>query len=117
MSAQSFEMDLGPAVIHIDNNNYFFNQGEVRWNSRYFYFRCKYAYAEFVEYHSDDWVENPEVKQINAWGMDYPQEVISHHEVYKLFWHLVVSEDPERLQNCAKWQAENVVPQIKGEDK
>jgi hypothetical protein len=117
MSEQIFEMDLGPAVIYIDNNNYFFNQGEVRWNNRYFYFRCKYSYAEFVEYPSDDWVENPEIKEIKRWGMDYPQEVITHHEIYKLFWHLVASEDPERLDSCRKWAAENLKPLIKGGQK
>jgi hypothetical protein len=97
LKAEVFEMDATPAEITI-YGNYFLTQGDVYWRNRYFYFRLKHSYASFTEYESENWVKEPQ-DEINEWGMDYPQDEVTSKEVAKLFWHLVVTKDPEYLQN------------------
>ena len=118
LKTEVFPMDATPAEITI-YGNWFLTQGDVKWRDRYFYFRLKSAYASFTEYESDDWVEK-QLQEIQEWGMDYPQDEVTSKEVAKLFWHLVVTEDPEYLEAHKKTIAEinaKFSLKIKGEHK
>ena len=50
--------------------------------------------------------------------MDYPQDEVTSKEVAKLFWHLVVTQDPEYLE-AHKKSTEEIMAKypIKGEQK
>ncbi|NBU22788.1 MAG: hypothetical protein EBS38_02595 [Actinobacteria bacterium] len=114
MKEEIFEMDSTPAKITI-YGNWFLTQGDVYWRDRYFYFRLKHAYASFTEYESKNWVEEQQY-EINEWGMDYPQDDVTSKEVAKLFWHLVVTKDPEYLTGH-KESVRKMRELIKGEQK
>jgi hypothetical protein len=118
LKKELFPMDATPAEITI-YGNWFLTQGDVYWRDRYFYFRLKHSYASFTEYQSDDWVEKQQ-DEIQEWGMDYPQDEVTSKEVAKLFWHLVVTEDPKYLEAHKKRVEEinaQLLLKIKGEQK
>lgn len=95
MSEEVFEMDDSPVRIS-SYGNWFLTQGDIYWRDRYFYFRLKHEYASFYEYTDKGWPERQE-EQLAEWGMDYPQDEVTPKEVAKLFWHLVVTTDPQYL--------------------
>jgi hypothetical protein len=96
LKAELFEMDATPAEISI-YGNWFLTQGDVYWRNRYFYFRLKHSRASFTEYESAYW-EQKQLQEIEEWGMEYPQDNVTSKEVAKLFWHLVVTKDPQYLE-------------------
>ena len=116
LKTEVFPMDATPAEITI-YGNLFLTQGDIYWRDRYFYFRLKHSYASFHEYTGEDWPERQE-EQIQEWGMDYPQDEVTSKEVAKLFWHLVVTQDPEYLE-AHKKSTEEIMAKypIKGEQK
>ena len=85
-----YPMTIEPAKIYFDQNFEGFNQGEVEWAGRKFYFRNRREYFEFVEYIGSSFATGKEVAE---WGMDYPSGVMTEAEVGKLFWHLVAWQD------------------------
>ena len=98
MTVEVFDFDYSPFTIDLRGyNNYFLTQGDVTWDNRYFDFRLKHSWASFTERQSKDWVTNDnDLEPIQEWGMEYPQDDVTIKEVAKLFWHLVVTTDPER---------------------
>lgn len=91
-----YPMDIEPAKIYFDHNFEGFNQGEVEWAGRKFYFRNKHAYFEFTEYRGDNFETGEEVAD---YGMDYPNGEMTEIEVGKLFWHLVAWQDDRVKEN------------------
>lgn len=85
-----YPMTIEPAKIYFDQNFDGFNQGEVEWAGRKFYFRNRREYFQFIEYIGHSLATGEEVAE---YGMDYPSGVMTEAEVGKLFWHLVAWQD------------------------
>jgi len=93
-----YKMEITDLQFTFDDT-WHLTQAYLQWDNRFFYLRRKTDKLEITEWLTEEPFKGEE---LGYWHMDYPIGEMSAHEIYKVFWHLVASNDPQRLERHNK---------------
>lgn len=88
------ETEIGEVKVEAFGDNYLKTTTEIYWNNRIFRLD-RYMTELLIEEYEGKPLDS---EVINSWSVDFPAEKMTGEEVWKWFFHLVVSEDPIRLE-------------------
>jgi hypothetical protein len=97
------DTEIGKVKIEAFDDNYLSTTTEIYWNDRIFRLD-RYMTSLFIEEYEGKPLDS---NVINTWEMPFPADPMTGEEVWKWFFFLVVSKDPERLAICEKQRMEN----------
>ena len=88
-----YQTEIGPVKIEAFGDNYLKTTTEIYWNERIF--RLDRYMTELV---IEEYEGKPLDSEVtNSWTTSFPADPMTGEEVWKWFFFLVVSNDPERL--------------------
>lgn len=87
------QTEIGPVKIEAFHDTYLNTTTEIYWNDRIFRLD-RYMTSLFIEEYEGKPLDTDIV---NTWEIPFPADQMTGEEVWKWFWFLVASNDPERL--------------------
>ncbi len=94
VTEHKYPMEITDLKFTFDDN-WHLTQAYLEWDNRFFYLRRKTDNLEITEWETKKPFKG---KELGYWEMDYPIGEMSADEIQKVFWHLVASRDPKRLE-------------------
>lgn len=88
-----YQTEIGPVKIEAFGDNYLNTTTEIYWNDRIFRLD-RYMTNLIIEEYEGKPLDS---EIVNSWTIPFPADPMTGEEVWKWFFFLVVSEDPDRL--------------------